>query len=126
GADHPPGRRDSPPLRRADPSPGIRGGNLPADHGRHRGRLLQTGGEEVMLHEIQDEIRRQVADTAAPAETGAVDPRDDGDGTIRPAAERRLLSGGQIQARGSVEEIYPQIMADTVAGCYRLEGKKSC
>ena len=36
------------------------------------------------------------------------------------------LSGGQIQARGSVEEIYPQIMADTVAGCYRLEGKKSC
>lgn len=45
---------------------------------------------------------------------------------IRLADEILLLSGGQIQARGSVEEIYPQIMADTVAGCYRLEGKKSC
>ena len=45
---------------------------------------------------------------------------------IRLADEILLLSGGQIQARGSVEEIYPQIMADTVAGCYRLEGKKLC
>ena len=45
---------------------------------------------------------------------------------IRLADEILLLSGGQIQARGPVEEIYPQIMADTVAGCYRLEGKKSC
>ncbi len=45
---------------------------------------------------------------------------------IRLADEILLISGGQIQARGSVEEIYPQIMADTVAGCYRLEGKKLC
>ena len=45
---------------------------------------------------------------------------------IRLADEILLLSGGQIQARGPAEELYPQILADTVAGCYRLAGKKPC
>ncbi len=45
---------------------------------------------------------------------------------IRLADEIILVAGGQVAARGSVEEIYPQIMADTVAGCNRLEVKKSC
>lgn len=42
---------------------------------------------------------------------------------IRLADEILLLSGGRIQARGPADELYPQILADTVAGCYRLEGK---
>ena len=45
---------------------------------------------------------------------------------IRLADEILLLSGGRIQARGPADELYPQILADTVAGCYRLEGKTVC
>lgn len=41
---------------------------------------------------------------------------------IRLADEILLIAGGKLSARGSVDEIYPKIMADTVAGCNRLEG----
>ena len=45
---------------------------------------------------------------------------------IRLADEIILVAGGHVTARGSVEEIYPKIMADTVAGCNRLEVKGQC
>ena len=37
-----------------------------------------------------------------------------------------LIAGGTVAARGSVEEIYPRIMADTVIGCNRLEVNGTC
>ena len=45
---------------------------------------------------------------------------------IRLADEIVLIAGGQVAARGSVEEVYPKIMADTVTGCNRLGGNNAC
>lgn len=45
---------------------------------------------------------------------------------IRLADEIVLVANGEISARGSVEEIYPKIMADTVAGCNLLEVNQKC
>lgn len=45
---------------------------------------------------------------------------------IRLADEILLLSGGTLAARGPVDEIYPQIMANTVAGCNMLEVDGTC
>ena len=45
---------------------------------------------------------------------------------IRLADEIVLVANGAISARGSVEEIYPKIMADTRTGCNLLEVEKSC
>ena len=45
---------------------------------------------------------------------------------IRLADEIILIANGAVAARGSVEEIYPKIIADTVIGCDRLEGDKKC
>lgn len=40
---------------------------------------------------------------------------------LRLADEIILISGGEVSARGSVDEIFPKIMANTVIGCDRLE-----
>ncbi len=45
---------------------------------------------------------------------------------IRLADEILLVSGGQLAARGPVEEIYPKIMQQTVTGCNLLEVDKKC
>ena len=45
---------------------------------------------------------------------------------IRLADEIILIAGGQVAARGSVDEVYPKIMADTVTGCNRLGGNHPC
>ena len=45
---------------------------------------------------------------------------------IRLADEIVLIAGGTVAARGSVDEIYPRIMADTVIGCNRLEVNGTC
>ena len=45
---------------------------------------------------------------------------------IRLADEIILIAGGTVAARGSVDEIYPRIMADTVIGCNRLEVNGTC
>ena len=45
---------------------------------------------------------------------------------LRLADEIVLIAGGRITARGSVDEIYPKIMADTVVGCSRLEVDRKC
>ena len=45
---------------------------------------------------------------------------------IRLADEILLIAGGRLQARGSVDEIYPQIIAETVTGCNLLEVDKTC
>ncbi len=45
---------------------------------------------------------------------------------IRLADEIILVANGAVRERGSVEEIYPKIMADTVAGCNRLEVDHPC
>ena len=45
---------------------------------------------------------------------------------IRLADEIILIAGGTVSARGSVDEVYPKIMADTVTGCNRLGGKNVC
>ena len=45
---------------------------------------------------------------------------------IRLADEIVLVANGAISARGSVEEIYPKIMADTRMGCSLLEVERSC
>ena len=45
---------------------------------------------------------------------------------IRLADEIILIAGGQVAARGSVDEVYPKIMADTVTGCNRLGGNNPC
>lgn len=45
---------------------------------------------------------------------------------IRLADEIILIANGTVSERGSVEEIYPKILADTVAGCNRLEVDKPC
>ena len=45
---------------------------------------------------------------------------------IRLADEILLIAEGQLSARGSVEEIFPKILADTVYGCNRLEVDGKC
>ena len=45
---------------------------------------------------------------------------------IRLADEIILIAGGTVAARGSVDEIYPRIMADTFIGCNRLEVNGTC
>ena len=45
---------------------------------------------------------------------------------IRLADEIVLIAGGTVSARGSVDEVYPKIIADTVTGCNRLGGKNVC
>ncbi|MBQ6430311.1 MAG: ATP-binding cassette domain-containing protein [Oscillospiraceae bacterium] len=45
---------------------------------------------------------------------------------IRLADEIVLIANGAVAARGSVEEIYPKIIADTFIGCDRLEGDRKC
>ena len=45
---------------------------------------------------------------------------------IRLADEIVLIADGKVAGRGSVEEIYPQILADTVAGCNMLEVNGQC
>lgn len=45
---------------------------------------------------------------------------------IRLADEIVLVANGAVSARGSVEEIYPKIIADTVMSCNRLEVDRKC
>ncbi|MBQ3356288.1 MAG: ATP-binding cassette domain-containing protein [Oscillospiraceae bacterium] len=45
---------------------------------------------------------------------------------LRLADEIILIANGAVAARGSVEEIYPKIIADTVTGCNRLEVDRIC
>lgn len=45
---------------------------------------------------------------------------------IRLADEIVLVANGSVSARGSVDEIYPKIMADTVSSCNRLEVDQKC
>ncbi len=45
---------------------------------------------------------------------------------LRLADEIILVADGKIAERGSVEEIYPKILADTVSACTLLEVDKKC
>ena len=45
---------------------------------------------------------------------------------IRLADEILLVGGGRLMERGSVEQVYPKIMAETVTGCNMLEVDKKC
>ena len=45
---------------------------------------------------------------------------------IRLADEIILLANGEIAARGTADEIYPRILADTVSGCNLLEVNGTC
>ena len=45
---------------------------------------------------------------------------------IRLADEILLVANGELAARGSVDELYPRILADTVTGCNMLEVNGSC
>ena len=45
---------------------------------------------------------------------------------IRLADEIVLVANGQIAGRGSVDELYPQILTETVRGCNMLEVDKKC
>ena len=45
---------------------------------------------------------------------------------IRLADEIVLVAGGQITGRGTVDELYPQILTDTVSGCSMLEVNGTC
>ncbi len=45
---------------------------------------------------------------------------------IRLADEIILIANGKLSARGSVEEIYPKIVADTVTSCNMLEVDRKC
>ncbi len=45
---------------------------------------------------------------------------------IRLADEIILVANGQIAGRGTVDALYPQILADTVSGCNRLEVNGTC
>ena len=45
---------------------------------------------------------------------------------IRLADEIILIADGKLSARGSVEEIFPKILADAVYGCNRLEVDGKC
>lgn len=45
---------------------------------------------------------------------------------IRLADEIILVADGEVKARGSVDEIYPMIVQDTVSCCKKMEGKGVC
>ena len=45
---------------------------------------------------------------------------------IRLADEIVLIAGGEVAGRGSADELYPRILADTVTGCNMLEVDKKC
>lgn len=45
---------------------------------------------------------------------------------IRLADEIIMIAGGSVAARGSAQELYPKIIADTVTGCNLLEVDKKC
>ncbi len=45
---------------------------------------------------------------------------------LRLADEIILVAGGKLSERGSVEEIYPKILADTISACSLLEVDKKC
>ena len=45
---------------------------------------------------------------------------------IRLADEIVLIADGKVVGRGSVDELYPRILADTVAGCNMLEVNGQC
>ena len=45
---------------------------------------------------------------------------------IRLADEIVLIAGGQIQSRGPADQLYSQIMADTVISCNKLEVDRKC
>ena len=45
---------------------------------------------------------------------------------IRLADEIVLVAGGQVTGRGTVDELYPQILSDTVTGCNMLEVNGTC
>ena len=45
---------------------------------------------------------------------------------IRLADEIVLIADGTVAARGSVDELYPRILADTVTGCNMLEVNGQC
>ena len=45
---------------------------------------------------------------------------------IRLADEIVLIAGGEVTGRGSADELYPRILADTVTGCNMLEVDKKC
>ena len=45
---------------------------------------------------------------------------------IRLADEILLVGGGHLMERGSVDQVYPRIMAETVTGCNMLEVDKKC
>ena len=45
---------------------------------------------------------------------------------IRLADEIVLVAGGQVTGRGTVDELYPQILSDTVSGCNMLEVNGTC
>ena len=45
---------------------------------------------------------------------------------IRLADEILLIAGGQVQERGPADQLYSRIMADTAAGCNRLEVDGTC
>ncbi len=45
---------------------------------------------------------------------------------LRLADEIILIADGKLSERGSVEEIYPKILADTVSACTLLEVDKKC
>ena len=45
---------------------------------------------------------------------------------IRLADEIILVADGHVKDRGPAEKIYPQILADTVSGCNRLEVNGTC
>ena len=45
---------------------------------------------------------------------------------IRLADEILLIAGGQVQERGPADQLYSRIMADTAAGCNRLEVNGTC
>ena len=45
---------------------------------------------------------------------------------IRLADEIVLVANGTVAGRGSVDEIYPQILTDTVRGCNMLEVDRKC
>ena len=45
---------------------------------------------------------------------------------IRLADEIILMANGQVAARGAADEIYPQLMGMTIAGCNMLEVNQKC
>ena len=45
---------------------------------------------------------------------------------IRLADEIILVAEGEVKARGSVDEIYPMIVQDTVSCCKKMEGNGVC